>query len=357
LWLFHVTIINNLKKKEKMSARNISIINSPLRDHEDAVLTNGSMSITGLSPFRTSTLQSLQVQRNLVETPQIWVVTLIAGVANTLAFDVQQTVNSLLTNLTFSMPNTTSTTAADVIANINAFFGNAATNGGGFVSSASPSRLQVSYSVSVSATTNVALTIKGASGNPFVGVSQVADTPVTVASGMSTLVLDTQLNVATEEVLFKTTVAHGLVTGSTLRVGVLTGQTMFNNGVWRVIYKSATTFSLVDPVTATPVLATVVTTAGGAAGTLTRVAQPDFGSPEFVNADAALNGSSDTVTATTYNFSAVDITPHYTSDVAPNPAMRTAPCRVWIPEVLIASPYTASADGQGLTDYLVDYIV
>ena len=339
-----------------MSARNISIINSPAATHGDAVVTNGSMSITGLTPFRTSTLQSLQIQRNLVETPQIWAVTLIAGVANTLAFDVQQTVNSLLTNLTFSMPNTTSVVASDVIDNINAFFGGAATDGGGFVSSASPSRLQVSYSVSVLSLTTT-LTIKGASGNPFVGVSEVADTTVTVASGMATLVLTTQANVDATAIIFKTTVAHGLVTGSTLRVGTLTGQTAANGAVWRVIYLSTTTFNLVNPVTLDPALASGTGSAVGLAGTLTRVAQPDFGSPEFVNNDAALNGSSETVTATTYNFSAVDITPLYTSDVAPNPAMRTAPCRVWIPEALIASTYTASTNGQALTDYLVDFIV
>ena len=339
-----------------MSARNISIINSPAPDNGDAVLTNGSMSITGLSPFRTSTLQSLQIRRNLVETPQIWVVTLIAGVANTLAFDVQQTVNSLLTNLTFSMPNTTSVVAADVIANINAFFGGAATNGGGFVSSASPSRLQVSYSVSVASTTIVTLTIKGASGNPFVGVSEVADTPVTVASGMAmTLASQTQSLTENTPILFKV-VGHGLATGSTVSVGVLTGQAGANNAVWRVVYVGADTFNLVNPVTLDPAIVNGATTTTPA-GTVTRVAQPDFGSPEFVDNDAALNGSSETVTATTYNFSAVDITPLYTSDVAPNPAMRTAPCRVWIPEVLIASPYTGSEDGQYLTDYLVDFIV
>ena len=339
-----------------MSARNISIINSPAPDNGDAVLTNGSMSITGLTPFRTSTLQSLQIRRNLVETPQIWAVTLIAGVANTLAFDVQQTVNSLLTNLTFSMPNTTSVVAADVIANINAFFGGAATDGGGFVSSASPSRLQVSYSVSVSATTNVALTIKGASGNPFVGVSQVADTPVTVASGMSmTLETQTQSQTLNAPILFKVT-AHGLATGSTISVGTLTTQAGANNAVWRVVYVGANTFNLVNPVTLDPAVVNT-TTATGPVGTVTRVAQPDFGSPEFVDNDAALNGSSQTATATTYNYSAVDITPLYTSDIAPNPAMRTAPCRVWIPEVLIASPYSANGGGQALIAEFEAYIV
>ena len=337
-----------------MSARNISIINSP--SAADNTVTNGSMSITGLTPFRTSTLQSLQIRRNLVETPQIWAVTLIAGVANTLAFDVQQTVNSLLTNLTFSMPNTTSVVAADVIANINAFFGGAATDGGGFVSSASPSRLQVSYSVSVSATTNVALTIKGASGNPFVGVSQVADTPVTVASGMSmTLETQTQSQTLNAPILFKVT-AHGLATGSTISVGTLTTQAGANNAVWRVVYVGANTFNLVNPVTLDPAVVNT-TTATGPVGTVTRVAQPDFGSPEFVDNDAALNGSSQTATATTYNYSAVDITPLYTSDIAPNPAMRTAPCRVWIPEVLIASPYSANGGGQALIAEFEAYIV
>lgn len=337
-----------------MSARNISIINSPAPSHGDVVVTNGSMSITGLTPFRTSTLQSFQIRRNLVETPQIWVVTLIAGVANTLAFDVQQTVNSLLTNLTFSMPNTTSTVAADVVANINAFFGGAATSGGGFVSSASPSRLQVSYSVLVSSLTTT-LTIKGASGNPFVGVSEVADTPVTVASGMSmTLATQAQTASITAPLVFKV-VGHGLATGSTIFVGVLTGQALANNAVWRVVYVTADTFNLVDPVTLDPALSDGTTTAP--VGTITRVAQPDFGSPTFVNNDAALNGSSQTATATTYNYSAVDITPLYTSDVAPNPAMRTAPCRVWIPEVLIASPYTGSTDGQALIAELETYIV
>jgi hypothetical protein len=253
------------------------------------------------------------------------------------------------------MPNTTSTTAADVIADINAFFGGAATNGGGFVNSASPSRLQVSYSVSVSATTNVALTIKGASGNPFVGVSQVADTPVTVASGMSmTLETQTQTASTTAALLFKVT-AHGLPTGSTIAVGTLTGQDGANNAVWRVVYVGANTFNLVNPVTLDPALSDGTTTAP--VGTITRVAQPDFGSPEFVNADAVLNGSSQTATATTYNYSAVDITPLYTSDVAPNPAMRTAPCRVWIPEVLIASPYTGSTNGQPLLAEFESYIV
>lgn len=336
-----------------MSARNISIINSP--SAADNTVTNGSMSITGLTPFRTSTLQSLQIRRNLVETPQIWVVTLIAGVANTLAFDVQQTVNSLLTNLTFSMPNTTSTVAADVIANINAFFGGAATDGGGFVSSASPSRLQVSYSVSVSSLTTT-LTIKGASGNPFVGVSEVADTPVVVASGMAmTLASQTQSLTENTPILFKV-VGHGLATGSTVSVGVLTGQVGANNAVWRVVYVGADTFNLVNPVTLDPAVVNGSTTTTPA-GTVTRVAQPDFGSPTFVNADAALNGSSQTATATTYNYSAVDITPLYTSDVAPNPAMRTAPCRVWIPEVLIASPYTASTGGQALIAEFESYIV
>ncbi len=336
-----------------MSARNISIINSP--SAADSTVTNGSMSITGLTPFRTSTLQSLQIRRNLVETPQIWVVTLIAGVANTLAFDVQQTVNSLLTNLTFSMPNTTSVVAADVIANINAFFGGAATDGGGFVSSASPSRLQVSYSVSVSSLTTT-LTIKGASGNPFVGVSEVADTTVTVASGMAmTLASQTQSLTVDTPILFKV-VGHGLATGSTVSVGVLTGQVGANNAVWRVVYVGADTFNLVNPVTLDPAVVNGATTTTPA-GTVTRIAQPDFGSPEFVDADAALNGSSQTATATTYNYSAVDITPLYTSDVAPNPAMRTAPCRVWIPEVLIASPYSANSGGQALIAELEAYIV
>lgn len=336
-----------------MSARNISIINSP--SAADNTVTNGSMSITGLTPFRTSTLQSLQIRRNLVETPQIWVVTLIAGVANTLAFDVQQTVNSLLTNLTFSMPNTTSTVAADVVANINAFFGGAATSGGGFVSSASPSRLQVSYSVLVSSLTTT-LTIKGASGNPFVGVSEVADTPVVVASGMAmTLATQTQSLTLNTPILFKV-VGHGLATGSTVSVGVLTEQAGANNAVWRVVYVGADTFNLVDPVTLDPAVVNTTSTTGPV-GTVTRVAQPDFGSPTFVDADAALNGSSQTATATTYNYSAVDITPLYTSDVAPNPAMRTAPCRVWIPEVLIASPYSANGGGQALIAEFEAYIV
>lgn len=339
-----------------MSAKTISIINTPQASHLDAVVSNGSMSITGLTPFKTGTIQSLQVYRSQPETPQIWVVTLVAGVANTLAFDVQQTVNNLLINTIFSMPNTTSTTAANVVTAINGFFGGAATDGGGFVNSISPSQFEVAYSVSISSST-VTLTIKGATGNPIAGVSQAADTTVTVATGMAALVLTTQANTDAAAVIFKTTVAHGLVTGSTLKVGTLTGQTGANNAIWRVVYLSTTTFNLVDPVTLDPVLASGTGTAVGLAGTLTIVAQAAFGTVDFVNQDAIDNGSAQTVTATTYNFTAVDITPQYTSDVAPNPSVRIAPCRVWIPEALADSPYTANANGQTLTAFLDGYIV
>ena len=147
-----------------------------------------------------------------------------------------------------------------------------------------------------------------------------------------------------------------MATGSTVSVGVLTEQAGANNAVWRVVYVGADTFNLVDPVTLDPAVVNTTSTTGPV-GTVTRVAQPDFGSPTFVDADAALNGSSQTATATTYNYSAVDITPLYTSDVAPNPAMRTAPCRVWIPEVLIASPYSANGGGQALIAEFEAYIV
>jgi hypothetical protein len=326
-----------------MSAKTISILNSPASSHGDASVVNGTMTITGLSPMKTGTMQSLQIQRNLVATPQKWTSSFTAGTGVVCAFTLQQTVNGLLKALTFV---SSGTTTAAVMAELNSFFGASATYGAGTFTSATEFDVEYKYASNV-------LYIQGTTANPICSVTADVTNTSTIASNM-TLTLESQTQTASTSaaLLFKVT-AHGLSTGNMIYVGTLTGQVGANNNLWRVVYVSANTFNLVDPVTLDPALCDGTTTTP--AGTVTLIAQPDFGSQAYVNADAVLNGSAETATSTTYNYSAVDIVPFYTSDVAPNPSMRTAPCRVWIPDA--GATTTVSTDGQALLDYLAGYIV
>ena len=287
-------------------------------------------------------MQSLQIQRNLVSTPQKWRSTFTAG-SQICAFTLQQTVNKLLKAATFK---STGTTTSAVMSELNAFFGSTATYGSATFTTSTEFDVEYRYASDI-------LYIKGTTANPICSVTADVDNTSTISSDMSlTLSSQAQTLGAGVSILFKS-VAHGLATGNTIYVGTLTGQTNANNKEWRVVYVSADTFNLVDPVTLSPVLTDGTTTSP--AGSVTLVAQPEFGTPSYVDADAKLNGSAQVTTQTTYNYSAVDIVPFYTSDVAPNPSMRTAPCRVWIPDA--GATTAVSATGQSLLSTLAALVV
>lgn len=322
-----------------MSAKTISIINSPAPTHGDASVTNGVMSITGLSPFKTGTLQGLTIQRNLVSTPQKWTSSFTAGAAVICAFNIQQNVNGLVKASTFT---SSGTTTAAVMAELNAFFGGAGAYGDSTFTDATSFDVQYKYASNV-------LYIKGTTTNPICQVTAAATNTSTIASDMS-LTLESQACVNGAAIVFKVT-AHGLATGNMVSVGTLTDQTAANNNIWRVVYVTANTFNLVDPTT---LVAAVASGTTSAAGTVTVIAQEEFGTPSYVDADAALNGSTETTDQTTYNYSAVDIYPLYTSDVVPNPSMRQAACRVWIPDA--GATTAVSTNGQALLAFLDDYV-
>ena len=321
-----------------MSAKTISILNSPAAG--DVVNASGVLTITGLSPIKTGTMQSLQVQRNLVSTPQKWRSTFTAGSGVVCAFTLQQTVNKLLKAATFK---STGTSTSAVMTELNDFFGASATYGSATFTASTEFDVEYRYASDI-------LYIKGTTANPICSVTADVSNTSTISSDMS-LTLETQTNVDATAIVFKVT-GHGLSTGSTVYVGTLTGQTAANNKEWRVIYVSANTFNLADPVTLATVNATLTPSA---VGSVTVVAQPEFGTPSYVDADAKLNGSAQVTTQTTYNYSAVDIVPFYTSDVAPNPSMRTAPCRVWIPDA--GATTAVSSTGQSLLSTLAALVV
>ena len=153
-----------------------------------------------------------------------------------------------------------------------------------------------------------------------------------------------------------TAVGHTLTTGDIVIISDVNPDDF--NGLYTITSTATDTFTITATILADPVTLTTVKASGSTnppVGSVTVVAQPDFGSQAYVNADAVLNGSTETATSTTYNYSAVDIVPFYTSDVAPNPSMRTAPCRVWIPDA--GATTTVSSDGQRLLSDLTAYIV
>jgi hypothetical protein len=306
-----------------MTQNFISILNAPA-GASDISTTGGVITATGLTPYKANLVNSCVVQRSIIEEPQVWTVAMTAGVANTVSFSVNQLVNDMASLRTFSFTQTASTTAANLLTQVNGFFGNTATDGGAYVTA---SWGGVQYKAAISGAV-LTITVKQATGEAFPIVASVSNT--TVASGMGTVVLvASAANVASTPILFKK-VAHGLVSGQLLSVPTLTGQTAANGLVGRVNVVDADNFNLSSIQTGLFYLATSTTVTS--AGTLTIVASPAFGTAALVNADAAANGFAQTATVTANNYSLVTINAGYTGQQLPTPEARVAPIRWWIAE-------------------------
>lgn len=342
-----------------MNQNQLVYINNSPAGASDLLVSNGVINLTGLDPFSQGNLNYLQIRRNRAATNSVWTGTLTAGVQNTLSFTMTQTVNNIPCTRVFTFPNTTATVAADITAALNTFFGGAATSAGGYVASTAP-QMQVQYEFTVSSLV-VTLDIAGVTANPIVNVTGGQN--VTMTNGCA-VTLSSQANTDGVAILFKVAntsafwLANTIQNGSMVTVGTLTGQTAANNATWRVKYVSTTTFNLVDPVT---LVAALASGTGTAVGTVTFIAQPDFGSATYVQNDANNNSfvlpAQAQVTATTYNFSLVTIGAGY-NNLANSPEVQptVSPIHYWIPECLIASPYTVNTNGQALTAALETYI-
>ena len=307
-----------------MTQNFISILNAP--DGTSNISTSGGViTAAGLSPYKANLVNSCVVQRSVIEEPQVWTVAMTAGVANTVSFSINQIVNDMASLRTFSFTQTASTTAANLLTQVNGFFGATATDGGAYVTA---SWGGVQYKAVISSTL-LTITVKQATGEAFPIVTSVSNT--TVASGMGTVVLvASAANVNGTPILFKK-VAHGLVSGQLLLVPTnITGQTAANGLVGRVNVVDADNFNLSSIQTGLFYLA--VGTTATSLGTLTVVASPAFGTAALVNADAAANGFAQTATVTANNYSLVTINAGYTGQQLPTPEARVAPIRWWIAE-------------------------
>jgi hypothetical protein len=307
-----------------MTQNFISILNAPAASSADIATSNGVITATGLSPYKANLVNACTVQRSLVESLQVWTVAMTAGVANTVSFSINQFVNDMASLRTFSFTQTASTTAANLLTQVNGFMGATATDGGAYVTASWGS---IQYKA-VTNSTVLTLTFKQVTGEAFPTVSSVSNT--TVASGMSTYTLESQANVNLAAIVFKVT-GHGLVTGNLIKVGTLTGQTAANNVVGRVIKVDDDTFNLANVQTNITYKASGTGTAVGTSQ-LTLVASPAFGTAALVNADAAANGSTQTATVTANNYSLVSINAGYTGEQLPTPQARVVPIHWWVSE-------------------------
>lgn len=305
-----------------MTQNFVSILNAPQGSSADLSYSAGTLSITGLSPYKTALVNSCTIQRSLVETLQVWSVAMTAVSGSTYSFSIEQVVNGMRSLKTFSY-EATSTTGSEIVTAIDGFFG--ATGNSSTYTTASWG--SVKYKVT-SSSASVTLTISQVSGEAFPTVANASN--CTVTSGMSTYTLETQANTNGAAIIFKVT-GHGLVTGNVLKVGTLTGQTAANGVYAYVIKIDADTFNLANITTFVTYKASGT---GSAVGTsqLTLVAQAPFGTADLVNADAQANGSTQTATVTANNYALVSIEAGYPSGELPNLGKRTAPIHLWVSE-------------------------
>jgi hypothetical protein len=322
--------------------KKISILNAAT-SAADCVTTSGLTTITGLSPFHATDLQSFQIVRNIPTTISKFTLGFTAGSGVVCAFALEQNVRGFQLSRVFT---STGITTAAVMTELNSFFGGSASYGSGSFTASTIFNVEYNYASNV-------LTIRGIAASPICNVVATTGNTSTIANG-NILTLETQANVNATSIVFKVT-GHGLVSGQIVSVGTLTGQTAANNSMWRVIYVGADTFNLAALSTNVTVKASGT---GSAVGTITVVPQTGFGSIADVNADALLNGSTQTATQTTYQYNCVQMRGTY--PVSTNGSLQTADvfeATLWYPANLIAAPNTVFTDTAALETALAALVV
>jgi len=317
--------------------KRISILNTTT-GAADCVTASGLTTITGLTPFHATDLQSFQIVKNLVATPQRWTYSIPLVNSGDVSFRIIQTVNGLIRDAVFTYKFAATASSSELKAAIDTWYAAQGFSGSNTVTAASP-------------TTGV---LVGSSDNTNIQIAAI--TGLTVTYAMATFTGDGTgtANVIGTPVKVVFSASHGLKTGDTLVFGstwATTNGLLIANVKSRITYVSATTIS-VDSVLAT------ATSAITTAGTATQVAQAGFGSIADVNADAVQNGSTATATQTTYQYNCAQIRGTY--PVATNGSLQIADvfeATLWYPANLIASPFTAFTDTAALETALAALVV
>jgi hypothetical protein len=323
--------------------KRISILNAVAASGADCVTASGLTTITGLTPFHATDLQSFQIVRNIPTTTSKFTLSFTAGSGVVCAFALDQNVRGFQLSRVFT---STGTTTTSVMTELNGFFGGGASYGDAGFTTSTIFNVEYRYASNV-------LTVRGIATHPICNVVAATGNTSTIANG-NILTLETQANVNATSIIFKVT-GHGLVSGQLVSVGTLTGQTAANNLILRVVYVDANTFNL-------SVLSTNVTVkasgTGSAVGSVTVVPQLGFGSIADVNADALLNGSTATATQTTYQYNCAQIRGTY--PVATNGSLQVADvyeATLWYPANLIAAPNTVFTNTADLETALAALVV
>jgi hypothetical protein len=319
--------------------KRISILNA-VSGAADCVTANGLTFITGLTPFHATDLQSFQIVRNLVATPQRWTYSIPLVNSGVVSFRVIQTVNGLVRDAVFTYTFAATASSSELKTAIDNWYAAQGFSGSNTVTAASP-------------TTGV---LVGSASNT--NIQMTAITGLTVTYAMPTIAPHATAGTAlagTTTVTCTTLAAQTFATGETVTVVAGTGYTFTQNGVSgltsvtaRITYATSTTFTLNGVVGAGT---------NGSAPTFTKVAQAGFGSIADVNADALLNGSTQTATQTTYQYNCAQIRGTY--PVATNGSLQVADvyeATLWYPANLIAStfdPFTNTAALETLLAALV----
>lgn len=323
----------------------ISILNTTT-GAADCVTVSGTTTITGLTPFHATDLQSFQIVRNIPTTTSKFTLSFTAGSGVVCAFALQQDVRGFGLSRVFT---STGTTTATVMTELNGFFGGGASYGDAGFTASTIFNVEYRYASNV-------LTVRGIATHPICNVVAATGNTSTIANG-NILTLAAATNTIGSPIIFRVTGGHGLVSGQIISVGTLAGQTAANNAMWRVVYSSSTDF-FVASISTNVVLNATTTTTITAGGTVTVVPQLGFGSIADVNADALLNGSTATATQTTYQYNCAQIRGTY--PVATNGSLQVADvyeATLWYPANLIAAPNTVFTDTAALETALAALVV
>ena len=314
----------------------ISILNSPAASSGDLVNSGGIISITGLNPFQTSLLRSLKVRKNTQVQPMVWTITATAVVDDVCQVNFSQNVDGNTISLTYSY-TFASTTASALTTDLTTWLAN---NG-----------FDVTLT-SNSGSPTVILTVTCSATNPTISIGGLENATVAYAMPTITAGGTPATDIAgTTTVTVTTAAAQTFRTGDIVNITGVATMVLTQNGVGglsevtaRIVYASATTFTL-DGVTAT----------GTNSGTIviTKVASGAIGTIAEVNAIAALNGSTQTATATTYMYDMVEIDGAYNNSILASPGVTNFSAIVFVKKSLIASPYTNDTNGAALIASLV----
>lgn len=316
----------------------ISIINSPAATAGDLVVSGGMTRITGLDPIPTSGILSLKVRKNNQVQPQIWSISVPVTNSAEVNFVVIQQVGDQTITAPFEYTFASTAVGADAIAAIQAFFA-------GFEA------LDVTINTPVGSP--IVFTVTASTTNPF--VQCVGTSGCTATYAMGTLTPNATPGTAisgTTTVTVAVTAGQVYRTGDLVKISGLADYSLTQNGVAglttvtaRITYAGATTFTLDGCVGA----------GAGNSGTIviTKVATADFGSPTYVDNQAALAGSTQTATVTTTMYSVCEIQASYQENILNQGVQRVINAEVWIPANLIASAYTANTNGAALIAALV----